>query len=75
MIIGTVLGAVWATRKNALLGGRTLLRVQTGHKEVVAVDPIGAGIGEQVLVVEGYTARQECQCPTDAVIVAILDER
>lgn len=75
MIIGTVVGAVWATRKNALLGGRTLLRVRTEGGEIVAVDPIGAGVGEQVLVVEGYTARQECQCPTDGVIVAILDER
>ncbi len=75
MIIGTVTGAVWATRKSALLGGRTLLRVRMGTEELVAVDPIGAGVGERVLVVEGYTARQECQCPTDAVIVAILDER
>ncbi len=74
-MIGTVIGAVWATRKNALLGGRTLLRVRTDQGVLVAVDPIGAGVGEEVLIVQGYTARQECQCPTDAVIVAILDER
>ena len=74
LIIGTVTGAVWATRKSTMLGGRTLLRVRTEKGELVAVDPIGAGVGEGVLLVEGYTARQECQCPTDAVIVAILDE-
>lgn len=75
MIIGTVVGSVWATRKSPLLGGRTLLRIQTNKGELVAVDPIGAGVGEGVLLVQGYTARQECQCPTDAVVVAILDER
>ncbi len=75
MVVGTVIGAIWATRKNALLSGRTLLRVVTDQGEIVAVDPIGAGVGEKILLVQGYTARQECQCPTDAVIVAILDER
>ncbi len=74
MIVGTVQGAVWATRKNSLLGGRTLLRIQTELGEMVAVDPIGAGVGERVLIVTGYTAKQECQCPTDALIVGILDE-
>lgn len=73
MIIGTVVGSVWATRKSALLGGRTLLRIQTERGEIVAIDPIGAGEGEKVLLLQGYSARQECQCPTDAVIVGILD--
>ncbi len=73
MIIGTVIGSVWATRKSALLGGRTLLRIRTERGELVAVDPIGAGEGESVLLLQGYAARQECQCPTDAVIVGILD--
>ncbi|MBR6826208.1 MAG: carbon dioxide concentrating mechanism protein CcmL [Oscillospiraceae bacterium] len=74
MIVGVVTGAVWATRKSALLGGRTLLRVQTSQGEVVAVDPIGAGEGERVLLLRGSAAKQECQCPTDAAVVAILDK-
>lgn len=74
MIVGIVTGSVWATRKSPLLGGRTLLRIQTERGELVAVDPIGAGVGESVLLLQGYAARQECQCPTDAVVIGILDQ-
>jgi microcompartment protein CcmK/EutM len=44
---------------------------------VVAVDSVGAGPGDQVLVAQGSSARQSPQTidrPVDAVIMAIIDE-
>ena len=64
MIIGTVIGQVWSTQKNATLEGMRFLVIRpftTDGKEsaetIVAVDPLGAGIGERVLVVAGRAAR------------------
>ena len=64
MLVGTVVGNVWATHKDATLEGLRLLLVQPmdahgkGTAEtIVAVDPMGAGIGERVLVVFGRAAR------------------
>lgn len=64
MYLATVVGQVWATRKEATLSGLRLLVVQpyllggVQNKEtLVAVDPIGADLGERVLVVMGRAAR------------------
>lgn len=64
MIVGTVVGNVWATRKDESLTGLRFLVVQPftqGPNEsaetIVAVDPLGAGVGERVLVVFGRAAR------------------
>ena len=62
MLVGTVVGHVWATRKEDTLQGLRLLVVQpwseSGKAEtLVAVDPIGADVGERVLVVFGRAAR------------------
>jgi len=64
MLVGTVVGQVWATRKEDTLEGLRLLVVQPwlrGGKEtaetLVVVDPIGADVGERVLVVFGRAAR------------------
>lgn len=64
MIVGTVVGQVWSTRKDATLEGLRFLVVRpftTDGREsaetIVAVDPLGAGIGERVLVVLGRAAR------------------
>jgi ethanolamine utilization protein EutN len=80
MIIGKVLGNIWATKKDPKLEGRKLLVVRTtsnGSSEtIVAVDIIGAGIGEDVLVSKGSVARNalgEQNSPVDAVIVGIID--
>ncbi|MDR2442187.1 MAG: EutN/CcmL family microcompartment protein [Deltaproteobacteria bacterium] len=80
MIIGKVLGNVWATKKDPKLSGRKLLVVRTtgsnGAETIVAVDTIGAGIGEDVLVTKGSVARNSLgdrDSPVDAVIVGIID--
>jgi ethanolamine utilization protein EutN len=64
MLIGTVVGQVWATRKEPTLEGLRLLVVEPWVEEragtaetIVAVDPIGADLGERVLVVFGRAAR------------------
>ena len=79
MIICKVLGNVWATKKDEKLSGYKLLVVRSGGGEAetfVAVDIIGAGIGEDVLVSQGSVARNslaEKDTPIDAVVVGIID--
>lgn len=70
---GKVHSAVWATRKTDGLTGQTLLRVTTDSGSVVAVDRVGAGPGDRVLVAFGYAAGRDTGIPTDAAVVAILD--
>ena len=84
MIICKVVGNVWATRKKEALSGEKLMVVQRigldekAEDEIfVAVDCVGAGIGEQVLVTTGSSARMALrnqEAPVDASIVAIIDE-
>jgi ethanolamine utilization protein EutN len=64
MHVGTVVGHVWATQKDATLEGLRFLVIQpltaggeTSAETYVAADPIGAGMGERVLVVHGRAAR------------------
>ncbi len=64
MHVGTVVGKVWSTQKNSTLEGLRLLVIQpldAGGDETaetyVAADPIGAGMGDRVLVVHGRAAR------------------
>ena len=84
MIIGTVIGNVWATRKEDSLNGLKLMVVRrmdplddSLRESFVAADCVGAGIGEQVLVVTGSSARKALrsqEIPVDAAIVGILDQ-
>lgn len=81
MIICEVIGNVWATKKEESLCGMKLMVVQPVEKgangmSFVAADIVGAGIGEQVLVVNGSTARKAAGndgAPIDAAIVGIID--
>ncbi len=74
MMIGTVTGSVWATRKAACLQGQTFLVVDTLRGVVVAADHVGAGTGDKVLLVTGSAAtRFSMEAPVDAAIVAIID--
>lgn len=83
MIIGKVVGSVISTRKNDKLIGCKFLIVEPIHSmahggdRLVAVDNVGAGIGEDVLVATGSAARMVCDvetAPVDAAIVGIIDE-
>jgi ethanolamine utilization protein EutN len=90
MFLAKVEGAVVATKKDAGLAGRKLLIIRPqlvdeknpaqfkpGANTVVAVDSVGAGIGELVLFCQGSSARLAPnlkEAPVDAVIVGIVDE-
>lgn len=75
MIMGTVTGSVWATRKADCLQGQTFLIVNTLKGAVVAADHVGAGTGDKVLLVTGSAATKfSMEAPVDAAIVAIVDQ-
>ena len=82
MIIGKVVGSVVSTRKCDNLVGNKFMIVEPipslkVDNRIVAIDKIGAGIGEYVLVAQGSAARVGCgipDAPVDAAIVGILDE-
>lgn len=82
MIIGKVVGSIVATRKNANLIGQKLMIVEPIGKNntketIVAIDDVGAGIGEIVIVAQGSAARIGCgheKAPVDAAIVGIVDD-
>ena len=82
MIIGKVVGSVVSTRKSEKLVGNKFMIVEPlenmcDTKRLVAIDHIGAGIGEVVLVAQGSAARRGCgaeTAPIDAAIVGIVDE-
>jgi ethanolamine utilization protein EutN len=83
MHLGRVVGTVVATRKDEKLTGTTLLLVQplTPSREpagraLVAVDTVGAGVGEEVFFVRGKEASfpfYPAEPPVDAGIVGIVD--
>ena len=84
MLLGKVVGTVVSTRKESTLDGSTLLVVRGLDLEgkptqtmVVAVDAVGAGVGEVVLYASGSSARQTERTrdrPVDATIMAIVDQ-
>lgn len=84
MIVAKVVGNIWATRKEDSLQGMKLMIVQAidavtkePKTSFVAVDQVGAGIGEMVIVSTGSSARLAklgSKSPIDAIIVGIVDE-
>ena len=76
MILATVTGNFWATKKCESLRGQIFLEVRFDGRTAVAADLVGAGIGDRVLVTTGSSARAgNPELPCDAAIVAILDEK
>ena len=83
MVLAKVIGTVVSTRKEASMQGMKFLLLRPVDPEgkptggpVVAVDAVGAGIGEMVLYASGSSARQTTLTkdkPCDAVIMAIVD--
>src|SRR5262249_52952862 len=84
MIIARILGTVVSTQKDERLQGKKLLIVKPINLDgsdtsgyVVAVDTVGAGFHERVLVVAGSSARlaqNMKDAPVDAAIVGGIDE-
>jgi microcompartment protein CcmK/EutM len=85
VVLGRVAGSVVSNHKEKLLAGSTFLIVErvdaakmkgTGEY-VVAIDGVGAGVGEVVFYVSGSSARMTAATegrPADATITAIVDE-
>jgi microcompartment protein CcmK/EutM len=83
MQLARVIGEVVATIKDDNLSGTTLLILQpltaSGEavgRTLVALDSVGAGVGEQVFFVRGREAAfpfYPAEPPTDAAIVGIVD--
>jgi microcompartment protein CcmK/EutM len=83
MQLARVIGTVVATVKNDSLTGRKLLVVQTVNADlkptgnpIVAVDAIGAGVGELVFWCRGKEASfpfKREDTPTDCTIIGIID--
>ena len=83
MVFARVTGNVVCTLKDEKLVGTKLMLVQpvdlagaAKGNPLVAVDAVGAGEGELVLLVQGSSARQTSRTnntPVDAVIFAIVD--
>ncbi len=84
MVLGKVIGTLVASRKEPTLEGLKLLIVRACDVDgnpnggiAVAVDAVGAGIGEVVLYASGSSARQTQVTqnkPVDATIMAIVDQ-
>ncbi len=83
MQFARVVGTVWATQKDEKLENLKFLlledldhRTRSKDSYTVAIDAVGAGLGEVVLYATGSAARQTRQTegrPADAVIMAIVD--
>ena len=89
MFLAKVEGSIVATKKDASMSGRKLLllrpqlvdekdpaKFKPGVNTIVAVDSVGAGIGELVLFCQGSSARLAPNlkdAPVDAVIIGIVD--
>jgi microcompartment protein CcmK/EutM len=83
MVLGKVIGTLVASRKEPTLDGLKLLVVRACDVDgnpnggiAVAVDAVGAGLGEVVLYASGSSARQTQVTqnrPVDATIMAIVD--
>jgi len=89
MFLARVIGAVVSTKKDEAMRGRKLLllrpmlvdeanpaQFRPGANTIVAVDSLGAGVGDLVLFCQGSSARQASgmkTLPIDAAVVGLVD--
>ena len=82
MLRGIIRGNIVSTRQQDALVGSKFMEVQIMEngqltdRYIVAIDSVGAGIGETVLITTGSSARlalHNTSAPADAVIVGIVD--
>ncbi len=85
MILGKVVGEIYSTINHAFYDQKKLLVVshispqgQISDNYLIAVDSVGAGVGQTVLVIdEGNSARQivkDSSAPIRSIIIGIVDE-
>ncbi|HVR60562.1 MAG TPA: EutN/CcmL family microcompartment protein [Polyangia bacterium] len=83
MLLGDVVGRLWASQRAGGLPGQTLLLVRPldargpSRRLIVAVDRLGAGPGERVLVAHGSRVRDltvGAAVPDKDIVVAIVDD-
>lgn len=83
MRLGKVTGTLTATVKDPQVAGKPLMVVdlvtaagEVAEPSLIAVDTVGAGVGDQVLITQGSAARMPqglATVPTDATIIAVVD--
>jgi ethanolamine utilization protein EutN len=84
MLLAKVIGNVWSTKKKDAISALRLLFIQPLGKDLkpdgqvlIAVDEVGAGFDEMVIVTQGAPAMQAFEkdklIPVDAVVVGIVD--
>ncbi|MFA5263107.1 MAG: EutN/CcmL family microcompartment protein [Opitutaceae bacterium] len=89
MYLARVIGSVVSTKKDESMKGRKLLllrpmlvdesnpaKLRPGSNTIVAVDGLGAGIGDLILFCQGSSARQAAgmkPLPVDAAVVGLVD--
>ncbi|MEN8191255.1 MAG: EutN/CcmL family microcompartment protein [Bacteroidota bacterium] len=83
MLLGKVIGSIWATRKYEAVKGYKMLLVQplnSDHEEmedpIMALDTVGAGVGEIIFYItasEAVIPLDVDMAPVDASIVGIVD--
>lgn len=89
MFLARVIGSVVSTKKDESMRGRKLLllrpmlvdeatpsKFRAGTNTIVAVDALGAGIGDLVLFCQGSSARQAGgmkSLPIDAAVIGLVD--
>ena len=84
MFFAKVIGTIWATRKDESLHGKKLqfiqplnAKLEKSGEPIIAIDTIGAGVGENVFYITSREATiplTNPQTPVDAAIVGILDK-
>ncbi|MCJ8342706.1 MAG: EutN/CcmL family microcompartment protein [Cetobacterium sp.] len=83
MIVARIIDSIWATRKAEELNGfkfvlgEELTSEGNGKRRIVAVDIVGAGIGDRVIITTGSSGRKmlgDENIPVDAVVVGIVDD-
>jgi ethanolamine utilization protein EutN len=89
MFLARVIGSVVSTKKDETMRGQKLLllrpvlvdeadptKLRSGANTVVAVDALGAGLGDLVLFCQGSSARQATgmkPLPIDAAVIGLVD--
>jgi ethanolamine utilization protein EutN len=77
MIRGKITGRVWSSKHIETLPNGALLEVDVAGNTLVAFDPLGCAVGEEVLITQGSVAAAfftKHKAPVDALIIGSIDE-